>query len=199
MIDQITLGIAIIIATFGGPIAAVLVTRWIDGIGLKRERRMQVFRDLMRTRRLRLSPDHVGALNLVEIEFHGEAETIGAWKEYLGSLNKIVPENITNEELDTLFREQDRLLTKLLHAMSCSLKFKIEQLDIFDGGYTPKGWNDIENQQQAMRLLLIDLLKGNRAIPIASMMHPTPSSPYPPPPDTSARPHSPGGSSGRSA
>jgi len=66
------MSIATIVAVFLGPIFAVLVTPWVDNERLKQNRRMEVFRTLLRTRRIRLNPDHVGALNLVEIEFYGE-------------------------------------------------------------------------------------------------------------------------------
>ena len=89
---------------------------------------------------------------------------------------------MTDAELDALFKDQDRLLTKLLDQMAKSLKFKIEQLDLFDGGYTPRGWEDNEGQQQALRSLLIQVLRGKRAVPITQMIHPSSGSPYPPPP-----------------
>ena len=49
---------------------------------------MEIFRMLMRTRRTRLYPEHVGALNLVEIEFAHDRPVIDAWRElfkHLGS------------------------------------------------------------------------------------------------------------------
>ena len=67
-----SLALATIAAVFLGPIAAVLITRLIDNYRLRSDRRIDVFRTLMRTRKMKLTPEHVGALNVVEIEFHGE-------------------------------------------------------------------------------------------------------------------------------
>ena len=41
---------------------------------------MDLFRTLMRTRRVPMSADHVGALNLIEIEFASEPDVLAAWK-----------------------------------------------------------------------------------------------------------------------
>jgi hypothetical protein len=45
------LGLAIVIATFAGPIGAVIVTRLIDRKRAQRDRQLDVFRALMRTRK----------------------------------------------------------------------------------------------------------------------------------------------------
>ena len=57
-----------VIALVAGPVIAVITSRCIDTFRAKRDRRMDIFRTLMRTRRSTLSVDHVGALNLVEID-----------------------------------------------------------------------------------------------------------------------------------
>ncbi|MBK8221793.1 MAG: hypothetical protein IPK73_12280 [Candidatus Obscuribacter sp.] len=178
------------IAIVLGPIAAVWVTRWMDQERAERDRRLDTFRTLMKTRRLRLSQEHVAALNLVEIEFYKRADVIAAWKEYQKSLSVILTEaNITDKDRQRHFEEQEELLTKLLHAMARTLGFsKIEQLDIMKGGYTPQGWADVESQQNLLRLLLIEMLRGNRPIPITPVINPTATSPYPPPPDEQAQP-----------
>jgi hypothetical protein len=65
------LGIAVVVATFAGPVLAVVVTRHIDETRQRRARRMDIFRSLMGSRRTPLAFDRVRALNLVEIEFYG--------------------------------------------------------------------------------------------------------------------------------
>ena len=51
-----------------GPVFAILVSRRLEHLRDQRTRKMDVFRTLMRTRRTPIHTDHVGALNLVEIE-----------------------------------------------------------------------------------------------------------------------------------
>jgi hypothetical protein len=181
MSEVMQVGLISVVAILVGPILAVLVTRKIDHERAERERRMDVFRTLMKTRRLRLSSEHVTALNLIEIEFYGVAAVKTARESYFENLSKKLPTDI--KESDEHFAEQNRRLAKLLHAMGKALNFSnLEQLDIMTGGYTPQGWADIEQQQQILRYLLIDLLNGNRGIPI-SPVNPTAQGLYPPPPD----------------
>lgn len=182
MSEQVYIAIATIVAVITGPIFALLISRGLDNRRLQLERQMKVFRDLMRTRRMRLSEDHVSALNLVEIEFYGNAEVISAWKNYWALLKK--PPKVESAEFQAHWDETDRLRTKLIHAMAKSLKFNnIEQLEIFDGGYTPQGWADIDFQNQIARAHMLEILSGKRAIPITPIVQPSPTSPYPPPPE----------------
>ncbi len=175
------MGIATIIAVLLGPILAVWVTRRIDEGRLKQTRRMDVFRTLMRTRRVRLNPDHVGALNLVEIEFYGEPAVIEAWKNYWDHLRQPFPK--VPEEQQQFLKHQEGLLTKLLHAIAQSLKFNIEQMDILEGGYVPQGWLNDEQTARELRALALDILSGRRGIPVVPLNLPAANSPYPPPPE----------------
>lgn len=174
------IAIATIAAIVVGPILAVMVTRCIDEWRLKQTRRMDVFRTLMRTRRIRLNPDHVGALNLVEIEFYGEKAVLDAWKAYWEHLHLQVPP--TPNEQQQFFQDQDGRLTKLLHAIAKSLRFKMEQWDIFEGGYVPQGWLVDEQTARELRALTLDILNGRRGIPVIPMNLPMANNPYPPPP-----------------
>jgi hypothetical protein len=142
---------------------------------------MDIFRALMRTRRVRLNPDHVGALNLVEIEFHHDKDVIDAWKAYWAHLHKAFPSG--QNEQQQFFRSSDALLTKLLHGIAKALNFKMEQLDIFEGGYAPQGWFNDEQDTRMLRMLTLDILSGKRGIPVVPLNLPVQNSPYPPPPE----------------
>ena len=63
------MGLATVLAVLVGPVIAVLITRYFDNRRADEARKLDIFRTLMRTRRLPLHWDHVGALNLVEVEF----------------------------------------------------------------------------------------------------------------------------------
>ncbi|MCC7267939.1 MAG: hypothetical protein IT546_11435 [Caulobacteraceae bacterium] len=43
----------------------------------------------------------------------------------------------------------------------------MEQLEIFEGGYSPQGWNDELIEQRAVRRYIIDLALGRRSWPIS--------------------------------
>lgn len=170
-------------ALVAGPVAAVFITRYLDEQRAYKARRMEVFRTLMRTRRAALSSDHIGALNLVEIEYADEQPVLDAWKrlfEHFGTpqirKDEEKIEGVTDaKEIDKrneafssrLVQERQRLLAKLLHAMAKVLGFKIEQLEIFEGGYTPQFWVNVENEQDAIRKFVVDLARGKNVVPMA--------------------------------
>ena len=158
------------------------MTRWIDVWRDRRTRRMEIFKTLMRTRRVPITPEHVGALNLIEIEFSDDKDVIDRWRELLTHFgtahsrrgDEIVPDDLSPEERSSrnrrfeerLWQERQSLLAKLLHAMAKVLNFEIEQLEIFEGGYTPQGWQDELTEQQIVRRFFADIAMNRRMFPI---------------------------------
>ncbi|MBB4303008.1 hypothetical protein GGD81_002046 [Rhodobium orientis] len=165
-----------------GPLAAVLIAQHLQNRKEKRERRMNVFRTLMRTRRTPMTLEHVGALNLIEIEFADKKQIIDAWRrlfEHLGTMHNRYPGEVyidgdtleqKNYKDDLFWRrinnERHTLLAKTLHSMAREMGFKIEQLEIFEGGYTPQGWEDEQLEARIVRKSFIDLLHGRRLLPV---------------------------------
>jgi hypothetical protein len=174
--------IVTIVALVVGPVLAVFVTRYLDDQRMYKSRRMDVFRTLMRTRRSVLSPDHIGALNLVEIEYANDQLVLAAWKklfEHFGTpqtrrenenIDGLTDNNEINKRNETfgnrLFQERQSQLAKLLHAMAKALGFKIEQLEIFEGGYTPQFWVDLETEQAIIRKFVVELSRAKTMVPI---------------------------------
>lgn len=169
------LGIAIVIATVAGPLAAVTVTRVIDERRDQRARQRALFRSLMGTRRTPLSDERVKALNLVEIEFYGIGPVEHAHRELMAHIN-------THSTDPAAWNDRQRnLLTRLLTAMATHLGYNLEQLAVLEGGYYPQGYANIEQEQQLTRQLFVEVLSGRRPLSIAPVA-PTPPPPFPPPP-----------------
>jgi hypothetical protein len=136
----------------------------------------------MRTRRTPVVPDHVGALNLVEIEFANDQQVLSAWRilfthfgtEHQPKAQERQDASLSEEEnrnrqaqfLTRIATERQTLLAKLLHCMAKALGYKIEQLEIFEGGYTPQGWADDELEGRAVRRLFAEIALGKRPFPI---------------------------------
>ena len=176
------LSVLTLLAILVGPIAAVLVTRFIDAKRDTYNRKMRVFRTLMRTRQQPTSPQHVEALNLIEIEFSGCENVIDAFKalfQHLGTHHQRLPlEEVNantapaeairrNAQFDTrIGNERQTLLAILLHAISKEMKFRIEQLENFAGGYMPQGWVDAEVEHKVIRKYVTDLYTGSRVVPV---------------------------------
>lgn len=164
-IDGSTIGI--IVATFTGPVAAVLVTRWVDKLRDREKRRLEIFRALMRTRKMPLSQDHVSAINLIEVEFHERKKVMAGLKELLDHFHEGYGVNKTVDELKAANDKSDMLRTSLLSAMADALGYKFEQMEIHRGGYTPQGWGVELDEQMTARRGLAELLSGRRTLPIS--------------------------------
>src|SRR5256712_10898717 len=80
-----------IIAILLSPLFALRVSDRLAEIKDRKQRRFRVYRTLMASRARRLAPDHVEALNLIDVEFHGSDKksksVLSAWKAYLDHLN----------------------------------------------------------------------------------------------------------------
>jgi hypothetical protein len=180
-VESFVLGIAVVFATFAGPVLAVYVSRRSDDARRVRERRLDIFRSLMASRRALLSADKVRALNLVEIEFYGIQKIEDAYHDVITHIN-------TPPTADNTWEGRHRtLVTKLLSEMAKVLGYELQQLDVLEGGYYPQGFVDIELEQQAVRRALIQVLSGNRPL-IVSPAAPAPAAPFPPPPPPAVLP-----------
>jgi hypothetical protein len=165
-----------------GPLSAVGGTMWLQHRKELRERQLDVFRTLMRTRRIPLTAEHVGALNLIEIEFHNVPKVLTPFKELMRHLGTAQP-RLESEQVTDSMKEQEkisrnnsfwrrlqdersRLLARLLHAMGNQVGLKTEQLEIFEGGYTPQGWEDDLTEARLIRRYITDLYHGYRVLPV---------------------------------
>ncbi len=154
-----------------GPCAAVWVNGLLDRWREQKARKMDIFKTLMRTRNARLSPDYVGAINLVEIEFVKHKEVIEKWaalRKHYGETHAKRPneENDSRSHYERLGKEQMELLTEMLSSMAKVLDFKVEQMEILRGSYYPQGYADMEMDQTIIRNYAVGLAVGKRNVPV---------------------------------
>ena len=154
--------IVTIIAIIVGPISAVFITRWLDVHRAKKDRRWDIFRNLMRYRETGggLHAEFVGALNLLEVEFRHDPEVIKEWKNRFESF----------ERPDDSASQRASVRTRLLDEIAKSLGVQIAQIDIFSGAYNPRGWELIEEQNRAIRAFANDIALGKKALSV--IVHP---------------------------
>lgn len=157
---------AVVAATGLGPIIAVGITLaftyWRETSGDKHKRRLDVFRTLMATRRAVISPEHVNAINLIEVDFYRCKNVDTSWKEYKRRLddNKL-PEDASWRN------ERDKRLSKLLFEMAKILNFEIPAIDIFEGGYAPGGLAFRDSRYVNMLEFIYELSKGKKSLPVS--------------------------------
>ncbi|AIL60302.1 hypothetical protein PSAKL28_10760 [Pseudomonas alkylphenolica] len=154
----------IILATLLSPVIAVQVTRYLDERNEIRGRKLSIFKTLMATRAYTISWAHVEALNRIDLEFvksqKKEKAVVEAWKEYHDLLNndKLSPEQWATKRIE--------LLVELLHKMAIVLDYDFDKTHIKNSSYAPRIHSDTEAQQEAIRKGVIDVLAGNRPLPM---------------------------------
>jgi|CXWL01.1.fsa_nt_gi hypothetical protein len=151
---------AVVLATGVGPIAAVGLSLWREARNSLKSRQLWVFRTLMMTRRLGISADHVNALNLVEVDFYKCQKVLENWKTYKDHLFSNAPED------EVWYEKKERLLANLLFEMAAAQDLSIPAMEIFKGGYAPKGWAHIQSRQNAALEYVYELSQGSKIVPI---------------------------------
>ncbi len=161
---------AVVASTLLGPVLAVQAQKWIEGIKATNNRKKLVFEQLMATRSNRVSPEHVRALNMIDLVFNGsiwfgstirggsEKKVLECWREYLDHLN--------NKSIDIHHWVSlgDELLTNLLCAIGEDVGYKFDRVHIKRGIYSPIAHGEIENELTDIRKGLLALFKGDSAL-----------------------------------
>jgi hypothetical protein len=156
-----------VIAVLLAPLLAIQTQKYLELRRQARERKLMVFKTLMSTRATPLSAYHVEALNMIDVEFYGrrkkDRNVIKAWKNYLDHLNN-GPSDESKRPL--WFEKINDLSTELLYEMAISLGYDFDKVHIKRGIYIPKGHTDLEMEQMAIRKGLVEVLDGERALPM---------------------------------
>lgn len=116
--------LVVAVATIVGPILAVQAQKWIERLRETRERKLRIFYVLMGSRAARTSPEHVQALNLIDLLFRRKAERpiIEAWEAYREHLNKDT-EKMTPFQLEAWGTRGNDHFNDLIYAMSVALGY----------------------------------------------------------------------------
>jgi hypothetical protein len=160
-----------ILALLCGPVLAVQAQKWIETLREKKNRRLYVFKRLMATRGALVSSAHVEALNMIELEFAGDntadANVRRRWREYHDNLNSLPQDPAEQErQLPVWTQRNGELLANLLHDMGKAVGYDFDMVQIRRGIYTPVAHTNFEIETQALRRLLIEVLLGNRTLPL---------------------------------
>ncbi len=156
-----------------GPILAVQAQKALEALRKRTDRKVDLFTRLMATRAARLSQEHVRALNLIEIVFHGrlffsrwlhrsadEKAVLDAWKQYHDHLTT----NFPHDQLALWVTTGDNLFTNLLSAMAKDVGFVYDTVQIKKGAYVPVAHGNLEDQEAALRAAALDILRGDKAL-----------------------------------
>ncbi len=169
------------------PVIAVQVEKFLERKRESRGSKLWVFKTLMATRGKMLDPNHVQALNMIDLEFVGKKykAVSSAWKALLDHLvNTPTPPSFGDQNYNDLKTAYDTNFalwsTKiedyqaaLLYEMSKSLGFDFDETHIKKAIYSPKGHGDLENEQNLLLKGVLAVLGGNIAVPMEIRNWPT--------------------------
>jgi hypothetical protein len=162
-----------VIAIVLSPLIALQVSKRLNERQEAEKRKMDVFRNLMATRAVGLSPIHVEALNRIDIEFSENDEktkaVFEAWKEYRDQLYVTTTLKAGDKEgWANWTARKEILLSELLYKMSIRMGYSFDKVHIKRGYYYPKGYVDIETEQRIIRQGLASIFAHKAAFPIVT-------------------------------
>lgn len=157
---------AVVFATIVGPILAVWASEWRQARRAAQDRKEWVFRTLMTTRSTPLRQEHVSALNHIDFAFPQKQypKIADAWGLYYAHLHS--DRGGTQDSGSRWDEKANNLLAELIHLMASDLRIPFSKSHIQKPAYFPMGHVFTEGQQNELRALLLEVLKGERSIPI---------------------------------
>jgi hypothetical protein len=140
-------------------IFAVQLQKWWENRRMIRTRKLNLFRSLMRTRAALLSAEHVGALNMIDVEFYHDKKVISAWRSYLDHLGIDANQHGWDQRREDLFVD-------LLLEMSNVLGYDFDKTMLRRTAYTPVGHGDVAWDNETIRKGMADILSGRKVFPV---------------------------------
>ena len=153
-----------IAAIFLGPVVALLLQGQLDKWRQIRKEKMSLYSTLMRLRAVRLTPEYVNALNMIDVVFRKGNESersirvkwLKLMDHYYADANaKGWDDRITDLTID------------LLDAMGKSLGYEFEPSHIKRNAYSPRLQAIQFNEQEELRKRFLEVVNGKRNIRVA--------------------------------
>lgn len=158
--------VLVVFATMVSPFIAVQASEKLRANASAKDAREKVFHTLMSTRGARLTPDHVAALNRIDLVFPAASFSgvSDAWNMYLRHMS------LSQAEAEPLgevhFANGNRLFLSLLKAMAVALNTPFSDTAMQHNAYYPQGYIHNEQQGYLLRDAALQVLKGEQAISI---------------------------------
>ncbi len=167
LLDYINIAILIvtIIAIIVGPIIAVCITRYFDDRREHRRRKFDIFHSLMRTRSMTFHPDHIMALNLIQVEFHKNDKVVQAYTTYLPLFKQ---QSISDDaELPNNFSEQiENALFNLISEIGKDLGHNYDKMELKNLSHGVPEWLEDDQTVKSVWKMLKKLLDGEGELPV---------------------------------
>lgn len=152
---------AIVIATLLGPVLAIQAQAFLERRRAEKNRRLNVFYALMRTRATPIAPEAVNALNAVPLEFYKLPKIVEAYRAFIKHIvspQQPNPQGWADRRVD--------LLMDLIHKIALEVGYKFSVAELKAEFYAPQGHRVIEEEQTVIRQGLVSILTGKAAFPM---------------------------------
>jgi hypothetical protein len=139
-----------------GPVLALSAQRLLDRLRENKERRVQLFVTLMRTRATPLAPDHINALNSIDVVFDGrrDRKIRDAWSKLLG--------HITTDASQPNWQDRyNDLKVDLFREIGLRVGYNYDTDYFKRQVYYPKAFGDVEADALLLRKTLTKALTEN--------------------------------------
>ena len=158
-----------LLAVVAGPTIGVLIAQYREDRKQKQQQQIAILTSLLRTRHgsARQSAEHVGALNLIQLMFHGEKDVLDVYRKYMEHLNTPPPPQEQPNLLDSFLRDGQGRFLELLATLASALRYQFDKKDLENLAYIPQRWLDFEMAQQQNMYLLTELLSGRIQLPVS--------------------------------
>lgn len=153
-----------ILAIITGPLAALLIQKYLEGRRARIDRKAKVFRDLMTYRASRLSAPYVQSLNAIETEFYGDTEVIESWRIFVNFLN--TPHAADDANAQRWLDRVTELLNDMLYEMAESLGYHFDRVTLQRNAYYPTGWNTVETENTKLRQAAVKVFEGEKPLKV---------------------------------
>lgn len=177
-----------------GPLLAFAVQHWRDVRRERSTRKIEIFRRLLLTLKVPMAPNHVDAINSIPLEFYSQADIMSAWRLYTSHLNN---GGMLRADAQRWGERKFDLLVDLTCKIANALDYEhIDAATLRDNLYVPQGYQDVEEQWRQIREAWLQMLNGQRPLPVTMVgpvqveqpMHPVQELPVPPRPVQPALP-----------
>lgn len=85
-----------------------------------------------------------------------------AFRHYFDNLEEPTPKE--QPQIDRYLTRRKRLFAELVQLIGQRHNYRVEKIDLIEGGYYPQGWEDQDNLQRANAVLVNELMRGRRAL-----------------------------------
>jgi hypothetical protein len=93
-----------------------------------------------------------------------------------------LPATADQDEIRRFVDTRDDIFNEMMFEIGRHLGFTFDERELAKYSYAPQGWVNMEAEQNAIRLLMLELLQGKRPIPVAPFIPNPAAAKFPPPP-----------------